>query len=535
MNLPFMMASRQAQPTQPSPASPAPSQAPPAPSEPPAEQQPDPDLEALMSRAAAPTDNSIFLDRNDEGTATALSGPDGQTQQQLPIEAFPPGAQEGQTFDPADVNLRGGKGNPFAEPISTSPGASAPPDLGNNSLPNSGSVFIPPRDIRGTSMTMQPAQGGGRWEARLPDGQVITVDPNEARAARRDEVAQQLRDIDTALADPSTAINPQVIGYLTVKKRSLLADLSPAEIKQVYGQAGAMEKQGAQIASNEGMQANRLASQEKVAAENNATRRATSKYGHGGGSNAKMKAAAAADPSEDAASPWAQLDSKERTREGNRLNRELRDWTNMHGWTKLLSTNPGRLDWAKDNIAMTGPGAGAAQAEAMMNLFGVARGGVPVKNETQEFYKATTSLTTHLDDLGKHIGLPQLGTRWKNGTLTGEEAQKYEEAVSAMPEDQRFAIARAIQSTSDALMKYGRKELQSLKTLWDEEPLPNRYKATAFINEMGAHLDLPPTQWWGDVRLRGKSSSNAPGAAPGKAGGSTLDSKLDALNKALGL
>jgi hypothetical protein len=502
----------------------------------------DPELDALMSRASQPQepqepqpqaaqDNTIFLDENDEGTTRALLPPGDTGRAELPMRAYPEGAKVGDRFAAEDVNLKGGYGNPFAEPVPPIDMPQPNRDAGgtNNLLgvqsPTPTYTFVPGRNIQGASATMPQQGGDGRWVFRDKTGKEhYSIGVGEARKAKADEDFASVQAINEALGSPEAQTDPMYRQALVNRKVAVLGQMSADDRKALF----AMQKQGQQIDSNEGTLDKKLAfqkeqgdlnraSKEKIAADANATRRATSKYGRGGGTSSKLKAASAADPSAEPASPWAMLDSKERTREGNRLNREKRDWANNHGWTKLLSTNTGRLDWAKDNIAMTGPGAGAAQAEAMMNLFGVARGGVPVKNETDEFYKATTSLTTHLDNIGKHIGVPQLGTRWRNGTLGDDEAKKYEGAVSAMPEDQRNAIARAIQSTSDALLRYGRKELESLKTMWDVEPLANRHKATAFINELGAHLDLPPQQWWGDVKLRGGGQA----AAGGDEGGSS--------------
>jgi hypothetical protein len=105
-----------------------------------------------------------------------------------------------------------------------------------------------------------------------------------------------------------------------------------------------------------------------------------------------------------------------------------------------------------------------------------------------------------------------------------------------MPEEQRSAIERAIKSTSAALLKYGKTTLGSLKTLWDNEPVANRYKATSFMNELGSHVGLQPQQWWGDVPLNGGGqASAAPSAAqPQQMGKMSLDDALQKLLQAKG-
>lgn len=376
----------------------------------------------------------------------------------------------------------------------------------------------------------------GKWVYDMPNGQPFEIDMEQARQAHLEEVKAKVAQIDSALADPSTlGLKMEDVMNMRRMRAMMLGDLAPNERSALLAQGGRADLQTQKEAGLDSRLDKTLGSREKIAEDRNANalKIAEMKKRKVGNGLAKAKAS---DPTNSANNPWAMLDSKERTREGNRLNRELRDWSRMQGWDKLLSTNIGRLDWASENIALTGPGAGASQAEAMMNLFGAARGGVPVKNETDEFYKNTSTLKSMLNALGPKIGIPGLGAKLSMGELTEQEKQQYADGVSSMPEEQRSAIERAIKSTSASLLKYGKTTLGSLKTLWDNEPVANRYKATSFMNELGSHVGLQPQQWWGDVPLNGGGqASAAPSAAqPQQMGKMSLDDALQKLLQAKG-
>ncbi len=373
----------------------------------------------------------------------------------------------------------------------------------------------------------------GKWVYDIPGGQPFEIDLEQARQAHLEDVKEKIAQIDAALADPNTlGLRMEDVMDMRRTRAYLLGGLPANDRAALTAQAGKRENQQTKDAGAMDRLDKTLASKEKIAAghDETALKKAQMSKRRGGSGLARAKAS---DPTNSANNPWAMLDSKERTREGNRMNRELRDWSNMNGWTKLLSTNVGRLDWANENIALTGPGAGAGQAEAMMNLFGVARGGVPVKNETDEFYKNTRTLKSMLNSIGPSIGIPGLGAKLSLGELTEQEKQQYADGVSSMPEEQRSAIERAIKSTSAALIKYGKNTIGSLKTLWDNEPLANRYKGTSFLNELGAHVGMPPQQWWNDVPLNG--GANAPAAQQGtQTPGASKGSIEDAVKKLLG-
>jgi hypothetical protein len=484
----------------------------------------DPQLEALMAQAHGQepqepqpqvSPNTIFLDENDEGTTRALSGPDDMSHRELPIEAYPPGAKEGDRFNAEDVNLTGGKGNPFAGPVEP---------------PQASVLSVPPRQIQGMSAQMPQGQtqvektAGGKWVAVTEDGRILgEIDPGQARAARAAENAQDLRDIDVALADPSTAHNPQLASYFAIKKQALLASMSPAEIKQVYSQAGKAELQGNQIASNEGMQADRIGAQKdmnserldaqkEIAAGHDATKRATSKYGHGGG------AGKAPTMSSGQGSAFSRLKPMEQARVENAVSSGINAIDRSMNWTNLEGKGFDRLDLALKNIRDKGDLGGAPQMEAMMNFFGYIRGGVPAKNETDEFKSQTRTLGTMLDSLGQKVGVKDL---WTN--FTGSDADKEAIAkIAHLPEGQRAGLEHAIVQSKEALQGMAVKNIQAEMENYKSAGQAFHERVQDRINGKMRFIGAQPRQWFADSPLIPDFNATTPGGGE-PSGGSIMD------------
>jgi hypothetical protein len=366
-------------------------------------------------------------------------------------------------------------------------------------------MTVPGQQIRGMSARL-PQDQGGVWEGDIPGMGHVSIDPAEARAAHLDDVKQKVAQAEAMMSDPTTP--REMIPLLARERVTMLAQLDPQDRRLLLGQTGAMDLDTQKGGRQEGMQADRLAAQKDMADARNATTLDAAKLRKNGGKGVGA-ASRAGDPTALEDNPWARLDSKQRSREGNRMDREQRDWATQQGWGKLISSNIGRVEWAAKNIKQDGQYAGGSHMAAMFNIFGAERGGVPVENETKQFFSATRSLKNTMDNIGAAIGIPQLGTRIADSTLTGEESKKYDGAVSAMPTDQREAIELAIKNASTALTSYGTRTLNNLKTAWDNEPLANRYKGTALLNSLAGHLGLEPRQWWKDVPLRGSSSDGS--------------------------
>lgn len=418
-------------------------------------------------------------------------------------EAAAPPAPSPQPAGPEDINtILGEFGKEPTADVTSVPSTSAQGALHRMPLPDIASVEnMTEAQLDSAIAAAKPPKPEAKMRYNIPGQEPLVLDREKARndlRARREFEAEGIRQQLAAM--PQGAPGRTQLEQLLA---TTVAGIPPKMQTAVMADVSRDKDRDARVDIAE--KAN--ASREKVGAGHDAARIATSKWARRGEA---MRVAKASDPTTGSDNPWATMESKQRTREGNRLARDQRDWANQAGW-KLMSTNVGRLEWANENIDMSGRGAGAAQAEAMMNLFGIARGGVPMKNETDEFYKNVRSLKSMLDSFGASIGLPQLGSRLERGeSLFGEDAKKYQDGVSAMPEDTRFAIARAIKSTQSALLKYGKKVVSELKTKWDVEPLENRYKATALLNSLGAHVGLEPRQWWPDVPLSKVQAEGGP-------------------------
>jgi hypothetical protein len=417
----------------------------------PPQNQPDPQLEALMSRASQPQqpppqaarDNTIFLDENDEGATRALLPPGDTGRADLPMRAYPEGAKEGDRFAAEDVNLKGGYGNPFAEPVPPAEMPQPNRDAGgtNNLLgvqsPTSTSTFVPGRDIQGASATMPQQSGGGRWVARDKSGaEFDSVDMGEARKAKDDEDARQLQAINDALASPEAKVDPRLSQALITDKVSLLGRMSPDARKTLF----AMQKQGQQIESNEGMLDKRLAAQrdikemggqqatdlEKLKQEG---KLAIQRSKHKGGSGLFGGQKIVADGGEYIPIPQTRFGS----RPDMLMGRVDNEWAKYSADEKLNTSlfTVRRLQLAKNNIEANGPNSGVLNMEAAFNFLGAVRGGVPVENETK---KMLDNLRTWGDELHGRLANAGLGEAYervvKGGKLTEKEANRARNVMS---------------------------------------------------------------------------------------------------------
>jgi hypothetical protein len=325
-----------------------------------------------------------------------------------------------------------------------------------------------------------------------------SVDMGEARKAKDDEDARQLQAINEALASPEAKIDPRMSQALITEKVSLLGRMSPDARKTLF----AMQKQGQQIASNEGMQAKRLdaqaeqgdlnrTSRETMAADANATRKATSKYGRGGGAG---KTAA---QSSGQGSAFAALKPNEQSRIENAANNGVKMLDSQMNWTKLEGAGFDRLNLALQNIRAKGNLGGAQQMEAMMNFFGYIRGGVPAKNETDEFKHITRTLGTTLDSLGQKVGISDL---WTN--FTGSDKDKAAIAkIAELPEGQRAGLEQAIVESQKAIQGMALKNVAAQIEGYKSAGQPFHERIQDKINAKLMFIGEKPRQWFRDSPL----------------------------------
>jgi hypothetical protein len=555
----------------------------------------DQELEALMAASHGneqPSDNSVFLDETDDGTANVLMGQNGEERRQLPLDALPPGAKEGQRFAPEDVNLAGGKGNPFAGPNGTV-APEAPPggkvfvdetDEGNANVlmgpgeterrqlpldalppgaregqrfdqadvnltggkgnpfagaePQASSTFVPGSQIRGVSARMPPQAGqSGKWVEKDDEGNVYgEIDPGQARAARAAEDALSLRDVNLALASPG--LTAAEVAYLSSKKHALMAGMSPKELSQVYAQEGRETLQGNQLASNEKRTEERLASNEKVQAGHDATRIAIVKTKHGGGatlSGIKI-------PKGEEGSFISIPTNNKGIPQPNQLLKEVTtDWRSWASEQDIKTQFKGlrRLALAQNNIDANGPNSGTLNIEAAFNYLGFLRGGVPVQNETKEMIDHRRTWADSLHGLMARAGIGELIAKVQNGgNLTEEEANR---ARNVMSPEEQSRIREGIVESKRVMQFQVAQTLQPFVMKYVDMNGPGaqvlRQGAVSQVNaeleSAGLPHDFNP---FNDTKLRGsghlRTENPAPSQDSGQGASSGLEQAVQQLLKA---
>lgn len=484
-----------------------------APAEPPSDQE----LEALMSRATSPqpqgpqadSPNTIFLDENDQGSARALSGPDDSQHQQLPIEAFPPGATEGQRFNAEDVNLTGGKGNPFAEPVPM-------PPLQSGAGPQSSSMFVPGQNIQGSVKSTQPQ--GRRWVAPLPTGEEWVVDHDAQMQAKRADAMDRAELIKQQLQEP-WAQNPQMQNQLNMQLAPLMALLGPDIGKTAAAQTFQAGQQDQRLGAQDARQEAQLASNEKIQAAHDATRRATSKYGRGGGGKGIVA------QSSGNGSAFSRLKPMEQARIENSVNSGIGLLDREMNWTKLEGVGFDRLNLALQNIRAKGELGGAQQMEAMMNFFGYIRGGVPAKNETDEFKSVTSNLGTLLDRLGQKVDVNGLWTHFTGSQQDREAIAK----IAQLPAGQRAGLEQAIIESQKAIQGMALKNIKAQAERYKSAGTPFHERMQDSINSKLRFIGEQPRQWYQDSPLIPDFEAQPQGGAQGGQGKMSDQQLLEAL------
>jgi hypothetical protein len=456
---------------------------------------PIPSLQEPMAQPMEqPPQNTFFVDENQDGDVRALSGPGDETTSQLPIEAFPPMAKEGDRFAAADVNLRGGKGNPFAEPVPPIP------------LRRPGEPEGIPPSSESTSM-MSPKVRGAVWRTKGMPGGEVTVDPEEARMAGREEAQGAVQNIDQALASEDVpenqkrqllAIRPLVMSGLPPKMALELVRANESQVGREMGGEQRLDQihtQGEESRTTEELrQKGRL---EAISAR---------KKGRGGGIVTQSSGQGSA---------YSRLKPFERSRIENAITRTIKAMDAQMNWTKLEGIGWDRLALALQNIRAKGALGGTQQMEAMMNFFGYIRGGVPAKNETDEWKNVTSTLWTKLEQLG--LKASNFGGG-KNGTAQDREA--FSQAVAHLPEAQRASLEQAIVESMKAVKGFALKNVQAQVEGFKSGDTAMHERAQDLLNSKLRFIGEKPRQWYPDSRLipdfvPGESSPTSPTGAKG--------------------
>ena len=512
----------------------------------------DQELEALMAKAQQPQEpqpqapppqqnpNTVFLDENDEGTTRALTQNDTQ-HQELPIEAFPPGAHEGQRFNAEDVNLTGGKGNPFAEPVPMPAQGGA--QLSNERLensPTSTSTFVPGRNIQGMSAQMpQPKveqTASGKWVAVSEDGRIMgEVDPAQARSAHLDEVKQQVAAIDEQL---TSGADPRLVPHLAGMKAALLAQLSPADRHQMLSQVSNEGMQDQRLAATSANLDKTLASKEKIAAETLDNRITIVKMKHKGGG--ATLGGIKIPQGDDGAFISIPTNNKGIPQPNNLLKEvttDWRSWASDQGIQKQL-LGLRRLALAENNIDANGPNSGVLNMEAAFNYLGFLRGGVPVQNETNEMIDHRRTWADKLHGLFARAGIGELIAKVEKGDhLTEEEANRARNVMSAeeqariregITESKRVMQVQVAQTLKPFVMKYADLNGPGAQILRQGAVS----QANAELESVGLPNDFNP---FNDTKLRGsghlRSEGGSGSSTPAQTTPATQTQKPNAIDE----
>jgi hypothetical protein len=195
-----------------------------------------------------------------------------------------------------------------------------------------------------------------------------------------------------------------------------------------------------------------------------------------------------------------------------------RSLKNMN-WDKLQGIGTNRLSIALRNLDL---GTGTGQFDAMMGFFGYLRGGVPAKNETDEWKNMTSTAETFLNKIGRKLKLGNIGTlAASGGDLTPEQKKALSEQVTGMDPSQATEMRAAIVESQKALQDFAENAAESVRSQY-----ANRAPAEKELAE-GKIAGL--LQYAGKARTKGGSSA-APATAGGAPSGKLSDQQLlDAL------
>lgn len=421
--------------------------------------------------------DQMFADEVSDGEARVIpetGGEPGKTMD-LPQQALPEGAREGQRFNAADVNLKGGYGNPYAEPVPPQP---APPverrpmpqgplQLGQG--PQAEVTAVPPTSTQGARYEQPPQQGGdedGRWEATLPGGRVVAIRPGEAQAA-----AQAEREAFAQQVMASEDISPEQ--KRLVLSRLVVSGMDPKMGSQVAGQMGAQELEGQRQGGREkleGIKAGNAKELEGLKQQGRIDLKKMVKGGKASLGGAKLPTGGGGE--------WISIptNSKGIPQPNQLLKQVTTDWRSWAMDNDIRTRFRGlrRLALAQNNISAGGSHSGVLNIEAAFNYLGFVRGGVPVQNETKEMLDHRRTWGDRLHGLlaRAEIAVP-LQKFLKGESLTEQERNA---AMNVMSPDEKKRIYEGIEES---------KAVMAIQVARSVQPFAERY---ANLDGPGAHI-----------------------------------------------
>jgi hypothetical protein len=489
--------------------------------------------------------DTYFVDEINDGTVQALPGPEEEKIQDLPKDAFPPGAREGQRFAAEDVGEDGRKGNPFGEALPPEGNMDFARELMGGSLDltaepsptprgDSGVTAVPPTVARGELHDLRKPEAqpqGDRWVVDLPGGGQWVVDKEAQRQARAADVEGQLRQVDEAMR---TEVDPGVRQYLARRAAALQAQMPEKAIAQMQGfgqQTG--EREGAQAfkADQASAQHGYTLELEDMRQKGRIALQQAKRKGGGGMSGAKIPVTESADTYIDIP----------RTKQGRRPDILLKDinteWNSFARDAKLGEQLKGyrRIEMAAHNVAESGPDSGVVNVEAAFNYLGAIRGGVPVENETKEMLTLRRTYAERFRAIMVRAGLGQTWDGWVKKWNGGGELSREEvaQAMNVMAPTEKARITKGISETYEVMTGQVQQSIEPFVSQFANLGGPGgkvmRQHAVSLVNARlraaGLQGDYNPfddtatsgqgSHWKGKASPRGAGdASPAPAAAP---------------------
>ena len=284
----------------------------------------------------------------------------------------------------------------------------------------------------------------GKWVYDMPNGQPFEIDLEQARQAHMEEVQAKLAQIDSALGDPSFALDPATVSAMRRERAMLSADLPSNDRSAILAQGGRADlqqsleegrnaRQDKSIASREGLE--RLRQEGKIALQN-----AKRKRGGGGGLGIGS-----------VTTGGGEYINIPQTKAGPRpdmlLGRVNTDWRSYSMDEKMPVQLLGlrRLKMADHNLGANGPNSGVLNIEAAFNYLGFIRGGVPVENETKEMLTERRTWADRIHGILAKAGLGEIAAKFqKGGELTKDEVAA---AVNVMSPQEKARIGEGIKES----------------------------------------------------------------------------------------
>jgi phosphoribosylformylglycinamidine (FGAM) synthase PurS component len=282
----------------------------------------------------------------------------------------------------------------------------------------------------------------GKWVYNIRGGQPFEIDLEQARAAHQEEIKSRIAQIDRVLTNPTYANSP-MLPRLEQERMMLEAEIGGNAASQLRGQIGkeglqsqkdaaAMDRAKVGIEGRESLE--KLRQEGKMALQN-----AKRKRGGGGGLGMGTMGVGGGE--------YINIPRRGGPRPDLLLGRVTQDWRSFSLDEKLPVQLLGlrRLKLADHNMQANGPHSGVLNIEAAFNYLGFIRGGVPVKNETDEMLKERRTWADRIHGVLARAGLGELAAKFMKGDeLTKDEAAA---AVNVMSPAEKARIAEGIRES----------------------------------------------------------------------------------------